>query len=80
VLKNMETIIMLAALDQQQGHTAWGRAGRISRKLGGSKKDGGLLGERQVKRYLDRLSEMSELGTYGASRRSRSKEGRPPCD
>ena len=50
VLKNMEVVITLAAIDQKEGRPARGRAGRIARKLGGN------LTERSVKRYLDKLS------------------------
>ena len=49
-LKNRHMIISLAAIDQREGRPARGRAGRIARKLGG------VLHERSVKRYLDKLS------------------------
>src|SRR5262245_46777615 len=48
--ENLLLILNLAAQDQERGYPKWGRAGRISRKLGG------LLCERQTKRYLDALA------------------------
>jgi hypothetical protein len=56
VLENLRLIVELAALDQSHGRPAWGRAGRIARKLSG------VLSERTVKRYLDRLAAMSDFG------------------
>jgi hypothetical protein len=47
-------VLTRAAADIAKGNRAWGRAGRIRRKMGG------VLSERQTKRILDRLAGMSE--------------------
>ena len=53
-------ILTLAAVDIARGHRAWGRAGRIQRKMGS------VMSERQIKRYLDALSEKSELVVHNS--------------
>ena len=49
-------VLTLATVDIAKGNPAWGRAGRIRRKMGG------VISERQTKRILDRLAGMSEKG------------------
>lgn len=53
-----EAVVVLAEADIAKGHRAWGRAGRIQRKMGSN------ISERHVKRILDRLSGRSDLEAH----------------
>lgn len=57
---NAMQVMALAVIDAQAGRSVRGRAGRISRKLGG------LLTERSVKRIMDRLSSVSDSIRHNA--------------
>lgn len=55
-----EQVLTLAVADIAKGNAAWGRPGRIARKMGG------LISERHARRLLARLSGRSELGAYNS--------------